>query len=111
MTVHNLPTPRDLSADEARSLTDRIKLDAGQLWDKIVIAYQGRAHTALGYASWDEYCATEFRSVLQLWLPREDRTGVLSLRGGAVRPGNRIRDGNLPQHPDTRQAPAVRWCQ
>ena len=81
MTVHNLPTPRDLSADEARSLTDRIKLDAGQLWDKIVIAYQGRAHTALGYASWDEYCATEFRSVLQLRLPREDRTGVFVAAG------------------------------
>ena len=24
-------------------------------WEYIAIAYQGRAHIALGYASWDEY--------------------------------------------------------
>jgi hypothetical protein len=74
-----------MPADEARTLTDRIKFDAGQLWDKIAVAYLGRAHTALGYASWDEYCATEFGSV-RLRLPREERTEVVF--GRFVNPGH-----------------------
>ena len=40
-----------MSETEARKLTDRIKFDAGQLWDKLTDAYLGRADIALGYES------------------------------------------------------------
>jgi hypothetical protein len=69
-----------MTETEARKLTDRIKFDAGQLWDKLTDAYLGRADIALGYESWDTYCITEFGS-LRLRLPREERAEmVCSLR-------------------------------
>jgi transposase-like protein len=70
----------DLSADEARALTDRIKADAETLWGLITEAYLGRAWIALGYKTWDVYCIKEFGST-RLRLPREERTEmVASLR-------------------------------
>lgn len=48
------------TADEARKLTDRIKVDAVKLWSKLLDLYDGGAHTALGYASWGDYYVTEF---------------------------------------------------
>jgi hypothetical protein len=44
----------------ARRLTDEVKRDAEALWRKLVELYEGGAHTALGYSSWDAYCAAEF---------------------------------------------------
>lgn len=49
-----------LSRDEARSLTDEVKLDAERLWRKLVELYDGGAHLALGYSSWGGYFKTEF---------------------------------------------------
>lgn len=49
-----------LSRDEARSLTDEVKLDAERLWRKLVELYDGGAHLSLGYASWGSYFKTEF---------------------------------------------------
>lgn len=49
-----------LSRAEARSLTDEIKLDAERLWAKLLEAYEGGAHRALGYSSWGAYYETEF---------------------------------------------------
>ena len=45
------PVGEPMSETEARKLTDRIKFDAGQLWDKLTDAYLGRADIALGYES------------------------------------------------------------
>ena len=49
-----------LSRDEARSLTDEVKLDAERLWRKLVELYEGQAHAALGYSSWGAYFEAEF---------------------------------------------------
>jgi hypothetical protein len=46
--------------DQARVLTDEVKGDAQALWRKLLALYEGGAHTALGYASWADYCAAEF---------------------------------------------------
>ena len=49
-----------LGPSEARRLTDEIKRDAEVLWQKLVELYDGGAHTALGYSSWQGYCEAEF---------------------------------------------------
>ena len=49
-----------LGPSEARRLTDAIKRDAEALWQKLVELYDGGAHTALGYSSWQTYCEAEF---------------------------------------------------
>jgi hypothetical protein len=60
-----LPYPKSESAEwtaiEARQLTEEVKEDAQQLWAKLLYLYEGRAHIALGYSSWAEYCEQEFR--------------------------------------------------
>lgn len=72
---------RDLTADEARSITQEIRQNVAELELKLVRAYQGRAWLALGYDTWDDYIAGEFRSA-PLALPREERrAAVQSLRG------------------------------
>jgi hypothetical protein len=45
---------------EARRLTDEVKRDAEQLWAKLLELHEGRAHEALGYSSWGEFCQEEF---------------------------------------------------
>ena len=49
-----------LGPDEARSLTDRIKVRSEELWHLLLEAYEGGAHTALGYSSWGAYFEDEF---------------------------------------------------
>jgi hypothetical protein len=74
----------DMTADEARAHTDRIKIDAEALWDLIIEAYQRRAWVALNYDTWDLYCITEFPNT-RLRLPREEHTGmVASLRAAGL---------------------------
>jgi hypothetical protein len=51
---------RSLTADEARALTNEVKIDAATLWAKLLALYEGEAHLALGYSSWADYCAAEF---------------------------------------------------
>lgn len=45
-------------------------------WEYIAIAYQGRAHIALGYESWDEYVDDRLGD-LRLTVPREQRGAVV----------------------------------
>jgi len=52
--------PVELSESEARNLTQQIKRDAQDLWKSLLQAHDGRAHAALGYATWEAYCAAEF---------------------------------------------------
>lgn len=70
----------DLTADEAQALTERIKVQAENLWADITEAYRRRAWAVLGYETWDAYTAAEFGS-LRLRLPREERQEIVcSLR-------------------------------
>lgn len=65
---------------EARDLTDRIKETGMALRELIVQAWELNAWKALGYDSWDDYCAQEF-AALELELGRDERREiVVSLR-------------------------------
>lgn len=66
----------EASYAEARVLTDEIRADLSAVWDKIIRAWRIKAWKALGHKSWDDYCATEFRSS-GLALPREERPEVV----------------------------------
>lgn len=66
-----------LSAGDARTLTDRIKVAVEGTWLLIQEAYTSRAWSALGYGSWDEYCTREF-GTSRLRLPREERQEVVA---------------------------------
>lgn len=59
-----------LTEADARALTDEIRTNLERDWELIVRAYTERAWKALGYASWDGYCTTEFGGVRPR-LPRE----------------------------------------
>jgi hypothetical protein len=61
---------RQLSSDEARALTDRIRSMVAGLLPLIREAFEMRAWAALGYATWDEYCDEELRGIR---LPVADR--------------------------------------
>jgi hypothetical protein len=67
----------ELAAPAARELTDRIKTGVEVVWELIKQAYTERAWSALGYASWDEYCTREF-GTSRLRLPREERPEVIA---------------------------------
>lgn len=66
-----------VSAEQARNLTDRIKVAVDGTWLLIQEAYTSRAWAALGYASWDDYCTREF-GTSRLRLPREERQEVVA---------------------------------
>lgn len=44
---------------EARRLTEEVKVDAQEIWSKLLAIYEGGGHLALGYASWAAYCEGE----------------------------------------------------
>lgn len=48
-----------LSETQARTLTEEIKGRAEELWGRLLEAYEGGAHLALGYSSWGEYFEAE----------------------------------------------------
>ena len=70
-------TSTDLAADDARELTDRIRFAVEATWQLIATAYTQRAWSALGYATWDDYCTREFGGS-RLRLPREERGEVVA---------------------------------
>lgn len=67
----------ELSASQARELTDRIKVGVEAIWELVKQAYQSRAWSVLGYESWDDYCTREF-GTSRIRLPREERQEVVS---------------------------------
>lgn len=70
--------------EEARALTDRIKIAVEGTWQLIREAYTSRTWAVLGYDSWDAYCAAEFGET-RLKLPREERQEVVaSLRDSGL---------------------------
>lgn len=50
----------ELTADEARELTNEIKASAERMYALLLRAHEGRAWSALGYDSWREYAMAEF---------------------------------------------------
>jgi hypothetical protein len=50
----------EITAVEARALTDQVRADAAALWAKLLALYERGAHTALGYSSWGAYYEAEF---------------------------------------------------
>jgi hypothetical protein len=71
----------DLTADEARQLTDRITGQVANLLPLIREAFERRAWIALGHESWDAYCDTRLRG---LRLPVERREAALELVGSGM---------------------------
>jgi predicted DNA-binding protein YlxM (UPF0122 family) len=70
----------ELSAQQAREVTDKIRAGLEGVYQLIIEAYRGRVWTALGYGSWDEYVQREFGNQ-SLRPPLEERTEVVrSLR-------------------------------
>jgi transposase-like protein len=70
--------------EEARALTDRIKIAVEGTWQLIREAYTSRTWAVLGYDTWDAYCTAEFGNA-RLRLPREERQEVVaSLRDSGL---------------------------
>ena len=67
----------EISASQARELTDRIRVGVEAVWELVKQAYQSRAWAVLGYESWDDYCTREF-GTSRIKLPREERQEVVS---------------------------------
>lgn len=73
-----------IGAQQARALTDQIKVAVEGTWQLIERAYVTRAWAALGYRSWDDYCHREFGTA-RLRLPREERQEIVaSLRDSGL---------------------------
>lgn len=66
----------DMSPAGAEQVTLQIRSMMERAWEYIAIAYQGRAHIALGYTTWDEYVDDRL-SDLRLTVPREQRGAVV----------------------------------
>lgn len=63
--------------EQARALTDRIKIAVEGTWQLIREAYTSRTWAVLGYDTWDAYCTAEFGET-RLRLPREERQEVVA---------------------------------
>ncbi|WP_420120917.1 helix-turn-helix domain-containing protein [Nakamurella sp.] len=66
----------DMSPAGAEQVTLQIRSMMERAWEYIAIAYQGRAHIALGYETWDEYVDDRL-SDLRLTVPRQERGAVV----------------------------------
>jgi len=66
-----------LSHEQARAITDRIRIAVEGTWLLIQEAYTSRAWAVLGYSTWDAYCTKEF-GTSRLRLPREERQEVVA---------------------------------
>lgn len=76
--------PALTGSNEARELTDQIKVAVEATWQLVARAYTTRAWALLGYPSWDDYCTREF-GTSRLRLPREERSEVVaSLRDSGL---------------------------
>ncbi|HEY5847268.1 MAG TPA: hypothetical protein VIU11_11430 [Nakamurella sp.] len=66
----------EMSPAGAEQVTLQIRSMMERAWEYIAIAYQGRAHIALGYESWDQYVDARLGD-LRLTVPREERGAVV----------------------------------
>lgn len=78
---------RDLTIEEAKLVTGEIRDATARMLETLADvnaavgrAWRGRAWLAMGYASWEDYCAAEFSEV-RLWTTVDERRDrVLALR-------------------------------
>ena len=71
---------KPITQAEAKSLTEQIRIGLASVWQLLETAYVDRVWAALGYGSWDAYCASEFGET-RIPIPKEEReTVVRSLR-------------------------------
>ncbi|ACV76854.1 helix-turn-helix domain-containing protein [Nakamurella multipartita] len=66
----------EMSPAGAEQVTLQIRSMMERAWEYIAIAYQGRAHIALGYETWDEYVDDRLGD-LRLTVPRQERGAVV----------------------------------
>jgi hypothetical protein len=66
----------EMSPASAEQVTIQIRSMRERAREYIAIAHQGRAHIALGYASWDEYVDDRLGD-LRLTVPRQERGAVV----------------------------------
>lgn len=66
----------EMSVASAEQITLQIRSMMERAWEYVAVAYQGRAHIALGYESWDEYVDDRLGD-LRLTVPREERGAVV----------------------------------
>lgn len=69
-------TGSTFTAEEARRLTDRLRVTLEGTWELVTDAFLGRIWIPLGYATWDDYVARELGAT-RLRLPRETRDEVI----------------------------------
>lgn len=97
-----------MSAASARRLTDEIRDTLTVAYDKLVEAWHGRADLALGYESWDAYCAAEFSEARMLRpTPEQRREIVAVMRGEGMSTraiGSALGVGNKTIHRDLDEA-------
>lgn len=74
--IETNPPVKALTVEDARRLTDDIRSAMEMIWEKVRIAYVGRAWAALDYASWEDYCTAEFQ-MGRLRLTGDDRAAVV----------------------------------
>lgn len=59
--MSNLPVAaKPLTRVTALALTEQIRKAVNRTWELLLAAYEGQAHIALGYATWESYIKTEF---------------------------------------------------
>ncbi len=72
----------ELSSAGAEQVTVQIRAMVERAWEYIAVAYQGRAHLALGYRTWDEYVDARLGD-LRLTVPREERAEAVTRMSNA----------------------------
>jgi len=82
-----------MSEPHARALTDQIKGALIVAYDVLIECWMGRADLALGYLSWDAYCASEFDGIRMVRLPREQRQEIVTAMHKAGMPVRAIGAG------------------
>ncbi len=78
-------TQGQCSRETAQQLTDELRRSLETSWQLLREAFERRAWAALGYQSWDAYCAAEL-STSQLTLSREWRQQVVAELTGGKKP-------------------------
>jgi hypothetical protein len=88
-----------LDMAQARLLTDEVRADATAMWEKLRTLYEGRAHIALGYSSWADYCAAEFDMRKSQAYRLLDAGRVRHLLGAPIpQLGNESKDAQKTEH-------------
>jgi hypothetical protein len=92
---HDQPRGERMSRQEAEEISDKIIFSVIECRHYLLAAFEGSAHIALGYASFEEYCASRLGMDrpasdlrrMRMWA-RVERDAVLSALPDRAQPGN-----------------------